>query len=62
MGINMAMQATKLSFIMTIGFLFLNLLFIFIPRFLIIRFIYKKKARYKLIINVLKNINIGSVI
>jgi hypothetical protein len=62
MGIDMAMQATKLSFIMTRGFLFLNLLEIFIPRFLMIKLIYIKKDIYKLIINVFKNINTGSVI
>ena len=58
----MAMQATKLSFIMTRSFLFLNLLEIFIPRFLMIKLIYIKKDIYKLIINVFKNINTGSVI
>jgi hypothetical protein len=62
MGIDMAMQATKLSFIMTRSFLFLNLLEIFIPRFLMIKLIYIKKDIYKLIINVFKNINTGSVI
>jgi hypothetical protein len=62
MGRDMATKAIRLSFTITKGFLFLNLLFIFIPRFLIIKFMYIKKVKYKLTINVLKNTNIGSVI
>jgi hypothetical protein len=57
----MAMPTIKLSFIMTMGFLRLNLLSTPNPEFLIIRLIYKNMVKYKLIDNVLINTNRGSV-
>ena len=56
----MAIQATMLSFTITKVFLFLILLLMFIPRFLIIKLMYEKVDKYKLIDSVFINTNIGS--
>jgi hypothetical protein len=57
----MAMLTIKLSLIITMGFLRLNLLSIPNPTFLIIKLIYENIVRYRLIDNVLINTNRGSV-
>jgi len=57
---DVATQATMLSFTITKGFLFLILLLMFIPRFLIIKLMYENVNKYTLIDSVLINTNTGS--